>query len=201
MQRALSFLPGNWNADAVIEASSSMDWRHDIWQNVWNSKDKYIQDWWFGDGFGMTKAQYLTTLQLSGGDADDFKESITMAGCYHSLPLTAIHAVGYIGFSLYCTLLFSITAYAWRLIRQTKGTPFFPAALFMGVPAIVSPPQELILTGFFDSSLLGSIFCIAILRMISRSLEKYRSEQPEAIPASEKALPELAFHRFQSDLP
>ncbi len=202
MQRALSFLPGNWNDDAVIDGTASLDWRHDIWQNVWNSKDKYIHDWWFGDGFGMTKAQYLTAMRLGAtGEQEDIKESLTISGCFHSLPLTAIHAVGFIGFTLYCILLFSISGYAWKLIRKTKGTPFFPTALLMGVPAIISPLRDLILTGFFDSSLLGSIFTVSILRMISRSLEKYHSEQLAANPPPEKTLPELAFHRFQSDLP
>ncbi|MCX6967633.1 MAG: hypothetical protein NTZ46_07605 [Verrucomicrobia bacterium] len=197
MQRSLSFLPGNWNPAVVDDAKGSLEWRYDIWDRVRTSGHKYINDWWFGDGFGISKTQ----LQQALNSPEESQENLAIVGQYHSLPLSAIRVVGYVGFSLYCVLLFCMGVFAWKLIRRAKGTPFFPAALFIGVPAITSPPQELLLTGFFDSSILSTIFSIAIMQMISRSLEQYRRDQEELAPDAAKALPELVRHRFPSDLP
>jgi len=187
-------LPGDWDVTTVDEAEESVEWRHVIWRNVWDSGDKYITNWWFGDGFGMTKFQLRQSLASS-----DCQENAAITGCYHSLPLSAIRTVGYVGLSLYCVLLFCTAVYAWKLILLAKGTPFFPVALFMGVPAIVVPWPELILTGFFDASLQACIFTITMLRMISRSLEQYRLEQNLSVVEPEERLPELAFHQFPSD--
>ena len=194
MQRTLSFLPGDWDTAMVIDAEASAEWRYVIWRNVWNSGHKYIDNWWFGDGFGMTQAQFREMI-----NSRDCQENAAINGDYHSLPLSAIRTVGYVGFSFFCILLFATAAYSWKLIRLATGTPFFSVALFMGVPAIVTPLPELCLTGFFDYSYETCIFTIAMMRMVGRSLEKYQLEQKQSIVESEKPLPELVFHRFQSE--
>lgn len=193
MQRALSFVPGNWEYEAVFEAEKSTEWRHNIWRTVWTSGDRYISDWWFGDGFGMTKFQFQESLRC------DSSEALMICGGYHSLPLSAIRTVGYVGFVIFCVLLFSAAYYAWQLLRRTTGTAFFPLALFVGGPGIISILPTLILTGFFDCSFEYSIFNIAMLRMISRSYDKHLMEQKLSNTAPEQPLPQLEFQRFKTE--
>ena len=196
IQRSLCFLPAKWNPNVVAEAENSTEWRHQIWDNVRKSGTKYINDWWFGDGFGMTRVQLRES-----SNSNDSQENLTLAGNYHSLPLSAIHVVGYVGFSLFCVFLFGVLIYAWKLIRLTKGTPFFALTLFIGLPVIINTVFDLLVTGFFEGSLLGNIYSVAMLRMISRSLEKYKQEMKESAIETNKPLPELAFHQFPLNHP
>ncbi|MEI7957905.1 MAG: hypothetical protein WCI40_02255 [Verrucomicrobiota bacterium] len=194
VQRALSFIPGDWDYQAVEDAEGSTEWRRKLWANVWTSGHKYIDDWWFGDGFGMTRAQFNESL------VSDSAEALSICGAFHSLPLSAIRTVGYVGLCLFCVLLFCNAWHSWKLIRRTQGTPFFSIALFMGVPTITSPLPELILTGFFDYALINSIFSIAMMRMISRSLDKHLLEQKLASAEPENGLPELEYRRLPCEI-
>lgn len=197
MQRALSFLPGKWDPLIVEEARGSSEWRLDVWARVWDRKNNYIQNWWFGDGFGMSRYQYQKLAEMSlSHDANVGTEALILSGCYHSLPLTAIHIVGYVGFGFFCVLLFGSAFYARQLIERTRNTPFFSMALFVGAPTIWSPLPTLILTGFYDVQLLALISTIAMMKMINRSLERYKQELHDALPKSGDTLPELAQVRF-----
>ena len=186
VQRSLSFLPGNWSRDVTTDAEGSVDWRLEIWKKVWNSGDKYIHDWWFGDGYGTTlrDLREMKEMQLSGNN-EVIQESHVLAGGYHSLPLSAIRTVGYVGLVLFCILYFGMSYYAWKLIRRAKGTPYFPMALMVGIP-IIPQPLSLIFTGFYDSQSISAYYGVAILRLISRSLDDYLHVQKQANKPVEK---------------
>ncbi len=184
MQRTLSFLPAKWDQSVIENAQDSNDWRLEIWQNVWSSGHKYINNWWFGDGFGMTRTQ----LKEAGQYAQEAQENLTVAGDYHSLPLSAIHTVGYVGFVIFLVLYFAIAWESSLLISACKGTPFFAIALFIGIPLIFAPLPTLILTGFFKYEFVNSIMSVAMLRLIRRSLETYLQNQAAAKHPAHKEL-------------
>ncbi|MDD5349100.1 MAG: O-antigen ligase family protein [Chthoniobacteraceae bacterium] len=175
MQRALSFLPGQWSYVAKGDAEGSTEWRHEIWANVWNSGHKYIKNWWFGDGFGMTRSELRESFQSLEGS----QESLTISGDYHSLPLSTIHTVGYVGLALLLVLMGAMSYYAWTLIKRAKGTPYFPIALFVGVPIVYEIFYGNLIFGGFNITAPANIYAIAWMRLVSRSLDAYLAEEKE----------------------
>lgn len=186
-QRALSFMPGKWDQGAVRDAEASTEWRIDIWRNVLGS-EKYIQDRWWGDGFGVTKAQ-LQGMQSSASDTTEgMKENLTVMGQYHSGPLSTIHITGYIGLTLFSLLLLGSAKYAWRLIVRSRRTPFFPLALFFGMAAIYKPFAWTLLMGSFDQDCYATVFAVACLKLVRNSLAAYQSEIESTAPDASDAL-------------
>jgi len=196
VQRTLSFLPGKWDHDVMEDANGSVEWRHEIWSNVWDKRNKYIVNWWFGDGFGITKRQLVEAL----ANEREAQENLTIAGAYHSLPLTTIHVVGYVGLFFFCILIFGTAYYGWALILRAKGTPYFPTALFLGIPCIYSPLPSLILTGFYDLHIVGTIISVGLMRVISRSLDKYNEEKKSEISEPKKIFPTGRYDRFSETI-
>lgn len=192
IQRTLSFLPGKWDPVAQGDAEGSTEWRHEIWANVWNSGDKYIKNWWLGDGFGMTRSE----LREAGQMGADSQENLTVAGDYHSLPLSTIHVVGYVGLALLLIQMGGMSFYAWMLINRARGTPYFPLALFMGVPVVYEIILGMFVFGAYNGTAPANIYTVAWLRLISRSLDAYLNTTKEAPVESAAVFPELEFPRF-----
>lgn len=103
IQRTLYVLP--WlkiDENIKIEAQHSSDWRKVMWGWALDPRTKYIRDYVWGDGFGVSmKMLRLTTISLnrgaiSGSDQQRFAET----GMWHSGVFTAIHRVGIVGLSL-----------------------------------------------------------------------------------------------------
>ncbi len=103
IQRTLYILP--WlkiDEDIKEEAQYSSDWRKVMWGWAMDPRTKYIRDYVWGDGFGVSmKVLRLTTISLNrgvvaGGDQQRFAET----GAWHSGVFTAIHRVGIVGLSM-----------------------------------------------------------------------------------------------------
>ena len=172
-QRALSFMPGNWDPKAISDAEGSSEWRFEMWRRVWNS-NKYISNWWLGDGFGISKDQ-LREAQMAT-EEDSARESATIAGDYHSGPLTAIKFAGYIGLCLIVVLMFAAAAYGWRLINRAKGTPFFFLALFNGCNAIYFPIKYFFIFGSYKMDLALITYSVTFMSLTSRSLDQWKGK-------------------------
>ena len=177
IQRALAFLPGNWDHRAVDDAQGSSEWRFEMWRNVWNS-DKYIHSRWFGDGFGITKRQLDEgqRVQDHGLEADAGRENLTIVGDYHSGPLQCVKFTGYVGFVLYIILMLGQVVYASRLISRAKNTPFFPMALFFGAPLIWDPVEFILIFGDYKDAIPQALFKVAMLSLTDRSLTAWREQ-------------------------
>ena len=171
-QRALSFLPGNWNRDAMVESAASTDWRKDMWKEVLAS-NKYIANRNLGDGFGMTQQQFDIIQHSSGGDIENYM----VTGDFHSGPLTTIRVVGYVGLVLYYLLMIYMVMMAARIIRKSTDTPFFAAAIFIGVPIICFPIGFTFIFGAFNWSFPGSIVSLGLLRLLGNSIDDYLEER------------------------
>lgn len=180
IQRTLSFLPGDWNMEAIRDAESSTEWRIEIWKKVWDSRNRYIENWWFGDGFGYDKAILNLARQMQKtGNFEQIRESLILTGAYHSLPLSTIRAVGFAGFGLYFVLMGGMAFYAWKTILRTRRTAYFPSALFIGIQMISAPIIGLFIYGDFSTSIAESTFMIAMIRLIHRSYFKNLAEENE----------------------
>jgi hypothetical protein len=173
-QRALSFLPGDWNADAKAEAEDSSEWRFYMWDVVLHT-DTYIHNKLLGDGFGFSKYELqIMEQQEEGGPSfigGASQESSLIQGAFHSGPLSAVRYVGVVGLTLYILLLVVAASYAWRLIVASRGTDFFPLALFVGIPAIYEPLQYVFIFGGFDSDFPNTLFVCGMLKLLSKGVE------------------------------
>jgi hypothetical protein len=198
-QRALSFIPGPWDEAVVEGANESSEWRFEMWKIALES-EKYIKNKILGDGFGFSAYELQLQLQAAWGGqgyvGGEKTETQLVTGAYHSGPISSIRYVGVVGLVLFIIFLIACAKYAWKIIRRAKGTPFFPLALFIGVPAIYKPFSFIVVFGAFESDLPDAIVALAFLNLCSRGLDAYFSslEQKEnlTLPESSAGLGRLS---------
>jgi hypothetical protein len=174
-QRALSFLPGNWDQSAVNDAQGSSEWRYYMWGVVLKT-DTYIHNKLLGDGFGFSDYELqIMEQQQAGGtgfiDATQ-QEAFLIQGAFHNGPLSALRYVGGVGLFLYMVLLVAAAAYSWKIIQRSKRTEYFPVALLVGIPAIYEPIQYVLVFGGFDSGFPNTLFVCGMLKVISEALDE-----------------------------
>jgi hypothetical protein len=69
--------------------------------------------------------------------------------------------------------LVAAARYAWRLIVISRGTDFFPLALFVGIPAIYEPFDYIFIFGGFDSGFPNTLFVCGMLKLLSKGFEDH----------------------------
>jgi hypothetical protein len=166
-QRALSFLPGQWSAEARGQGESSTQGRFDWWKDV--IKYDLIGDWWFGDGFGLSKRDIESaegTASAKGGGA--LFDYFTLTGNFHSGPLTAIRYAGIVGFALFYVLMLASAYYSVKCVQLCHGTCLQPAAIFVAVQLLWLPIDYIFIFGAYDSQVGEQIFLIALVLLLMR---------------------------------
>jgi O-antigen ligase len=185
-QRALSFLPGKWDYEAKAAAEESSEWRFYMWQQALTTPE-FIKNKLLGDGFGFSayELQIMQQEVPNGGSpfiGGDRQESQLIQGTFHSGPISAIRFVGYVGLVLYLVLSFVAAFYAWRLIRTTAATSFFPLALFIGISVIYGPIEYIFVFGGYESGFPRTIFLCGMLRLLSEGFSRWRRGQSDVAP-------------------
>jgi hypothetical protein len=171
MQRALSWLPGEWNQEAVEDAEGSTRWRFEMVEWAWNDTTVLRNKIW-GQGIGFSLddmnliAAMITSREaginlLGGSDREQFM----ITGTFHNGPISAIRCVGIVGLCLYAVLIIYLSVHAWKLCKAALGTKAFPLALFVGLPIIYFPFAFFVLTGFYESDLAVTIFSAGLLNL------------------------------------
>jgi len=173
-QRALSFLPGNWDANAKLNADDSTEWRVFMWKTMLNEK-KYLKNRWLGDGFGYSREEWVAMQRLGAAGSD--QENLLIVGQVHSGPLTAIRYVGIVGFALYMLLVIMMAVENWRLIRRCYGTPFFATAVFNGMTIIFFPFSYVVMFGSYDGDFPRIVFLVGLLKLLRRGITDYEATQ------------------------
>lgn len=193
-QRALSFLPGNWDYAAKSEAKGSTEWRVEMWKAMLTG-NKYIANKWLGDGFGFTRhqLQVMNANALTRSSADQ-QENLMIGGGVHSGPISSIRYVGIVGLIIFVALLVLVLMRAFRLIHRAAGTPYYALALFIGIPAIYHPLSFLFIFGAFEGDLPHAIITIGMQKMLENSLDAYEASRKEA-PAPVEARPKIHLRR------
>lgn len=178
MQRALSWLPGDWNQEAVMDAEGSTQWRVEMWGWAWND-ERILRDRVWGQGFGLSiDDMNLIASSLMAGEGGGSRlggsdrENFMITGSFHNGPLSTIKYVGIVGLVIYLPLLFYMAIIAWRLCQKALGTKAFPLSLFVGIPIIYEPLNFVFIFGGFDGSLSQSLFWAGLLNMTQRYVEK-----------------------------
>lgn len=178
MQRALVFLPGDWDIDMARDARGSNDFRGKVWTVWWR---EYFPDHpLLGRGFGF-RSEY-TTLSIFTPESQDYQRMVEVGNIHNGL-FAALDAVGIVGtffFLVWNVLLL------WRTFRVTfdKSNPAGFAFRFLALVLAVS-----IICYWFGATTLGNFLPLQFaLAGIFLSLE--RSVDSKAAVARSLEMPE-----------
>lgn len=133
MQRALSFLPGDWDAKAVNDAEASSKWRGKMKSLFY--KEYFQKAPWFGLGYhynaNLAKTETDVYLAMaarraeSGDEYADVRRFIEMRQP-HEGPIHALLVSGSLGALFFCGFCFGIISYALRSILNTPPKQITP---------------------------------------------------------------------------
>lgn len=134
IQRSLSVLPGiEIKRDIREETTHSSEWRVEMWKWALDSRNRYIKDYTWGDGFGQS-VDYLrreTTALMRGTMRFGDQEFFANTGVWHSGYITTIHRLGYVGLVLVTLVYLAGLFMLFRVCFALKGTRlFFPCIFF-----------------------------------------------------------------------
>jgi hypothetical protein len=105
VQRSLSFLPGKFNWVARDSASTTVDWRVQMWQKVWPEVPKTL---FRGKGWGIDARDFYSTVEL--GEGIDAQAGTILVGNYHNGPLSILIPFG----------LYGAIAFIWFLVAGLR---------------------------------------------------------------------------------
>jgi len=183
MQRALSWLPGDWNQEAVIDAEGSTQWRVEMWGWAWND-NRILRDRVWGQGFGLSidDMNLIATSLVAGrggssllGGSD--RENFMITGAFHNGPLSSIKYIGIVGLCLYYPLMCYMAVLAWRLCKRARDSKAFMLALFVSIPIIYEPFNFLFIFGALDSNYPQLLFWAGLLKLTANYLEKIEARK------------------------
>lgn len=174
MQRALSWLPGDWSEEVLGDTENSSRWRFEMWRWAWND-ERILRDRVWGQGFGLSldDMNLIAESMLAGQSGATYlggsdRENFMITGSFHSGPLSAIKYIGLFGLCLYYPLMCYMALVAWRLCRRAYGTRAFTLALFVGIPIIYEPFNFVFIFGGLDGNYPQLLFWAGLLNMTSR---------------------------------
>ena len=180
-QRGLSFLPGNWDQEAVNDAQESSQWRYRMWELMMTT-DRYIRSKMWGDGYGFTRKDFdimiNSHLGLGGyGGPDAHLEPHLIQGSVHSGPISTIKRVGYVGLGLLLIFMGALSLYGFRVIKMAQGSPYQLISFYYGLPVIMAPFVFLFIFGDYND-ITGMMFQLGMLKMISKSIAPNQKTKP-----------------------
>jgi hypothetical protein len=189
-QRALSFLPGRWDPEAIIASAESTRWRVDMWKAMMNG-NRYIENKMLGDGFGFRKRDLDLMLYFQQfGDTTEGQESFLISGNVHSGPISTIRYAGYVGLAMILTLQIALARKAWKLMMKCRRTRFRSLGFFICLRVIMEPIAFVLIYGAFEFAIPEALFNLAMLHMLQNSLddEEKRGDEKVAdlLPAMKK---------------
>lgn len=197
MQRALSWLPGDWNQEAVQDAESSSQWRFEMWEWAWND-ERIMRDKVWGQGFGLTldEMNIIASALVSGQQGAIFsggsdREQFMITGTFHSGPLSTIKYIGIVGFALYYPLMCYLAILAWRTCRRAYGTSAFTLALFIGIPIIYEPFNFVVVFGGLDSNYSQMLFWAGLLNLLNNYLDSLEKTAETPLVRNTEDIPRL----------
>lgn len=189
IQRALSPFPGTWDQKYVEDAELSTEWRVEMWEEALLT-DLWIENKVFGDGLGMSRLEVqrlqalsnFTNFQARGGLTYQ-QEEMMVTGAYHSGPVQTIRTVGYVGLAVLLIVMVRMAVLACRLIKQSRGTEWFPVTLFFGIQVVVYPIFFTFVFGQFGQATSFVFISSGLLSLMRNNLPL---SQPQRTAVEEK---------------
>jgi hypothetical protein len=201
MQRALSWLPGDWNQDAAADADNSSQWRFEMWQWAWND-DRILRDKVWGTGFGLSldDMNLIANSMIAGqggasllGGSD--RENFMITGTFHSGPLSTVKYIGGVGFVFYYLLMCYMAILAWKLCLRARHTRALPLALFVCIPIIYEPFNFVVVFGALEGSYSQTLFWAGLLNLTSNYIDKVTAHSSHAKASMHQQLPDMGLVR------
>jgi hypothetical protein len=133
MQRALSFLPGEWDAKAVDEAKSSSQWREKMktlfYKEYFQKAPLVGLGYHYNANLAKTETDvYLAMVARQGESGDEYadvRRFIEMRQP-HEGPLHALLVSGVLGAFFFCAFCFGVIFYCPRCIQSTPPKEITP---------------------------------------------------------------------------
>jgi hypothetical protein len=188
MQRALSPFPGTWEERYIQDTENSTEWRLEMWKAALFT-DYWIKNKMLGDGLGLTREelQRMESLSAGGGEFGQGasgltiqQENMMITGSYHSGPVQTVRIVGYVGLTVLMLAMIRLAVHMHRLIKQSRGTEWFPVVFFMVLPNLILPMQFTFVFGEFDAACEFLFFGFGITRLMQNNLPL---RQASTVPA------------------
>jgi len=138
MQRALSFLPGEWDAKAVSEAKESSEWREKMKALFFKEYFQKAPLIGLGYHYDANLAKSATDIYLAivkkraeaGDEFADVRSFIEMRQP-HEGPLHALLVSGVLGAFFFSAFCFGVLAYAFRSISKTPTKQIAPIQVWV----------------------------------------------------------------------
>ncbi|MFT4546186.1 MAG: hypothetical protein ACI8XO_002114 [Verrucomicrobiales bacterium] len=191
VQRAFSFLPGDWGEDAKVDSAGSSEWRYEMWNEALFG-NKLIENKFVGDGFGFS-AQEMEAMEDArmGNNLDAaIHEHMMLVGGFHSGPISTIRFVGILGLILFSVFVCILSVKAWRLISDARGSPLFPIAIYFCVPIFFMPVFFFFIFGGFEGALPHTIYSAGVFMMLRNSLKDHKEAQEKEKEKVDEPVPE-----------
>ena len=180
LQRALAFLPGTWEERYVLDTKDSSDWRFEMWEEVLTT-NRWIDNKLLGDGLGFSAKELQLQSQMLGVNRgssvgvsgfDQAREYVLISGDYHSGPVSAIRAIGYLGLAVMLCAQLRLVVHAHRLVRSYQNTEWFPLVLFFCIPIIWYPVFFVFIFGGFQADGVAILINAGMLRLLQNNLPR-----------------------------
>ncbi len=175
VKRVLSPLPGIEFEDnyAVEDAKYSIEWRVEMWRWALTPSMGYINDYIWGDGFGLGAAMLRErdVRRSRGYDVLTQKDFAVMGG-WHSGPITAIQTIGCVGLGILLIWSIIVMYYSIRLAFSIRGLKNHEYVYFYSIPIIAMLFQFYVSAGTFD--LIFSYFINILIVKIAYVLVRER---------------------------
>jgi hypothetical protein len=187
VQRTLSFLPGDWDEEALESAKSSNDFRQ-------NMQDLYIKEYMdksplIGNGFSIDTKEFNRLSDIlkngGGGEDDEYLTARTFieGKMFHTGWLSVYDAVGIIGSIAFVVL-------AWNEIRTLAHFMFGPKAdrrsslfpIYVWLLCGILPSMIGFFTVFGDFGQTFSGLCIYAIALSQLSDMENMTEAPMVLP-------------------
>lgn len=199
IQRCISILPGIEVApDVAAGTEHSTDWRIEMWKWALDPRTRYINDYVWGDGFGVS-VDYLkreTTAMMRAGSAYDIQDRLARTGEWHNGAIASVHRLGYVGLGIITLVYVMCTCLMLRVCRSLRGTPLYLPSLVFVLPYAAQPSLFYIsagtITKFFNTyvaiSMIKFFYCVAREQGIIVPWHLRQRYIPLAIQAHEERL-------------
>lgn len=116
VQRALSFLPLDFDPGVELSARDSSEWRLEMWREAWKQVPAYL---FRGKGYNLNwDDMYMTAWSMQSGRAQNW-EGALMAGDYHNGPLSLLITFGIYGFIAFIWLIVAGIRYLYVAYRDS----------------------------------------------------------------------------------
>jgi hypothetical protein len=187
MQRSLSFVPGEWDAEMARDASASNDFRQRLWTVF--TKEYFPAHPWFGRGFGFRSEFGRASVYKNNPNWD--REAVEVGNVHNGL-LATIDAVGIVGALFFIAWNIRLLIQTFR-VKSRAGGPLGLPLRFVALYLAVS-----IFSYWFGAQSVGSFlpqeFVLAALFLrLHREIETAAVlPEPHSLRQPSSAVPRVA---------